>query len=99
MEISFRNSLVPFLQKLRSESVPVIALEQTNHSKSLFDYEFPKRKCALVLGNERTGVSQDVLDICDDFVEIPVFEKPYSFNVASATAMLFYEYARSQVKC
>ena len=57
------------------------------------DYPFPRRT-ALVSGNERAGLSPDELAELDDCVEIPVWGLPYSYNVATATAMALYEYCR-----
>ena len=45
------------------------------------------RRTALVIGNERTGLTDDILAMLDDVVEIPVWGLPYSYNVATATAM------------
>jgi tRNA G18 (ribose-2'-O)-methylase SpoU len=48
----------------------------------------------LVIGNERLGLAPDALALMDDCVEIPVWGLPYSYNVATATAMALYEYCR-----
>jgi tRNA G18 (ribose-2'-O)-methylase SpoU len=52
------------------------------------------RRTALVIGNERTGLTADILEKLDDIVEIPVWGMPYSYNVATATVMALYEYCR-----
>ena len=52
------------------------------------------RRTALIVGNERTGLTDDLLRLLDHAVEIPVFGMPYSFNVATATAIALYEYYR-----
>ena len=52
------------------------------------------RRTALVIGNERTGLTDDILAQLDDVVEIPVWGMPYSYNVATATTMALYEYCR-----
>ena len=49
---------------------------------------------ALVIGNERTGLTPDLLKLLDDVVEIPVWGLPFSYNVATATTMALYEYCR-----
>jgi tRNA G18 (ribose-2'-O)-methylase SpoU len=63
----------------------------------LHEYAFV-RKTALVVGNERTGLTEDELRRLDDVVEIPVWGLPYSYNVATATAMALYEYCRQYPK-
>jgi tRNA G18 (ribose-2'-O)-methylase SpoU len=48
----------------------------------------------LIVGNERTGLTDDVLALVDAVVEIPVYGLPYAHNVATAAAMALYEYCR-----
>lgn len=93
VEIEVHRSLAPVIKKLRSQDYRVVALEQTTHSVNLHTYAFP-RKTALIIGNERLGLSSDELALADDCVEIPVWGLPHSYNVATATAMALYEYCR-----
>ena len=93
VEIEVRRTLPPVLKKLRQEGYTLVGLEQTTDSHNLHDYAFLHRT-ALVIGNERTGIGEEELALLDACVEIPVWGKPFSYNVASATAMAFYEYCR-----
>ena len=70
-----------------------MGLEQTSNSQDLHHYHFVRRT-ALVIGNERTGLTEDILKLLDVVVEIPVWGLPYSYNVATATSMCLYEYCR-----
>ena len=88
-----RRSLVPVLKRFKAERYQIVGLEQTSNSVSLHDFEFSKRT-VLVVGNEREGLSEAILNVLDHVVEIPVFGQPNSYNVASATAMALYEYCR-----
>jgi tRNA G18 (ribose-2'-O)-methylase SpoU len=91
--IEIHRSLPPVLKELKHAGYRMVGLEQTTHSVSLPEFAF-ERKTALVIGNERTGLTEDVLALLDDVVEIPVFGQPYSYNVATATAMALYEFCR-----
>jgi len=91
--IDQRRSLPPVLQKLKTEGYQIIGLEQTTHSECLYQFQFPRR-CVLVIGNERDGLSQDILDELDRVIEIPVYGRPYSYNVVTATVMAVYEYCK-----
>ncbi len=93
LQLERRRSLPPVLQSLRKEGFRIVGLEQTTHSTNLCEYAFP-RKTVLVVGNERLGLTDDLLALLDDAVEIPVFGQPDSYNVATATAMALYEYCR-----
>ncbi len=91
--IETHRTLAPVLDSLKSNSYRLVGLEQTSNSKSLHEYQFVRRT-ALVIGNERSGLTDDILAMLDDVVEIPVWGLPYSYNVASAATMAMYEYCR-----
>jgi tRNA G18 (ribose-2'-O)-methylase SpoU len=91
--IEVHRTLPPVLENLRRGGYHLVGLEQTTNSKNLHHYAFT-RKAALVVGNERTGLTPELLAMLDDVVEIPVWGLPYSYNVATATTMALYEYCR-----
>jgi tRNA G18 (ribose-2'-O)-methylase SpoU len=93
IEIEGHRTLAPVLEKLRGEGFRLVGLEQTSNSQDLHQYRF-ERRTALIIGNERTGLTDDFLKLLDDVVEIPVWGLPHSYNVATATAMCLYEYCR-----
>lgn len=68
----------------------VLGLEQGPDSMNLTEF-IPRPKMVLIVGNEVTGLEQDVIRLCDQLIEIPMLGKKESFNVVQATAMaLFY---------
>jgi tRNA G18 (ribose-2'-O)-methylase SpoU len=93
IKIEVHRTLPPVLDTLRHEGYQLVGLEQTTHSHNLHKYAF-QRKTALILGNERTGLTAELLEKLDDVVEIPVWGLPHSYNVATATTMAMYEYCR-----
>lgn len=93
LEVSTHRTLPPVLQKLRKDGYRLVGLEQTTNSVNMHHYQF-YRRTALVIGNERTGLTPDILNILDDSVEIPVYGLPHSFNAATAASMSMYEYCR-----
>jgi tRNA G18 (ribose-2'-O)-methylase SpoU len=93
LRIETHRTLVPVLESLRTNGYRLVGLEQTSNSRNLHEYQFAHRT-ALVIGNERSGLTDDILARLDDVVEIPVWGLPYSYNVASAATMALYEYCR-----
>ena len=93
LEIDVRRTLPPLLRGFRAEGYRIVGLEQTTHSQTIHEYTFARRS-VLVIGNERLGLTDDVLSELDDVIEIPVYGLPHSFNAATATAMALYEYCR-----
>ncbi|MEX2111695.1 MAG: TrmH family RNA methyltransferase [Pirellulales bacterium] len=93
IEIDVHRTLPPVLKELKSAGYCLVGLEQTTNSENLHTYVF-ERKTALVVGNERAGLTDDVLALLDTVVEIPVYGLPYSYNAATAATMAIYEYCR-----
>jgi tRNA G18 (ribose-2'-O)-methylase SpoU len=91
VEVVRCRSLAGRLRKLRDESYRIVALEQSDQSQCLYDFQFV-RKTALVIGHERLGVGDAELALVDDVIEIPVYGQPASYNVVTATTMAVYEY-------
>ncbi|MDH3346590.1 MAG: RNA methyltransferase [Desulfobulbaceae bacterium] len=93
LDISTHRTLLPVLKRLKGDGYRLVGLEQTTNSVSMHIYEF-SRRTAIVVGNERTGLTPDILEVLDDVVEIPVYGLPHSFNAATATSIALYEYCR-----
>lgn len=83
------DSAINLIKKLKSTH-QIIALEQTDSS---IDYRKLKLKLplALVLGNEVTGVDQQVLDLCDLSIEIPMVGYANSLNVSVAVGIVLFD--------
>src|SRR3954471_1848965 len=62
IEIEGHRTLGPVLEKLRAEGYHLVGLEQTSNSQDLHQYRF-ERQTALVIGNERTGLTDDILKL------------------------------------
>ena len=93
IQIDVHRTLPPVLRELKGQGYRLVGLEQVSGSVNLHHYAF-QRKTALVVGNERLGLTDDLLALVDDVVEIPVWGLPYSYNVATAATMALYEYCR-----
>lgn len=93
VRLEAHRTLPPVLKELKAEGFTLVGLEQTTNSASLHDFRFDRRT-ALVIGNERLGLTADELRLLAAVVEIPVWGLPYAYNVANATAMALYEYCR-----
>jgi len=93
LQVEVHRTLPPVLAELRKQGLRIVGLEQATGSHNLFNYSF-ERASALVVGNERQGLTAEELALVQDVVEIPVYGLPYAHNVATATAMALYEYCR-----
>lgn len=77
------------LSSLKQSGYTVIALEQTQNSISLPEYQ-PPSKLAIIVGREVEGIEPAVLAKVDSCVQIPMFGSKESYNVVQAAAMALY---------
>lgn len=74
---------------LRSNTLPLVALEQAKSSVNLADFTTPE-EFVLVLGEEVNGVPVELLERCESIVEIPMRGKKESFNVSVAAGIALF---------
>lgn len=86
----YRKDVFDLVRELKSAGYQIFAVEQTDGSISLDSFEFSGKKCAIVLGHEVTGVSQEVIDICDAAIEIPQYGTKHSLNISVAAGIIMY---------
>lgn len=77
------------IEYLKSRGYKVVALEQSPNSLNIHSYR-PTAKMVLLLGEEVNGVSSELLNKCDEVIEIPMKGKKESFNVSVATGIALY---------
>lgn len=88
------SSFCSFLEWGHAQNRKIIAIEISNTSHHLPDYEFPERPIILV-GNETVGIPPELLALCDDVVTIPQMGPMVgSLNVSTAAAIVMYEIIR-----
>ena len=82
------------LAELKKKGMKICALEQTD--KSIPHYNLTKKDMplCLLIGNEITGVSQELINLCDFSIEIPQFGIKQSLNVAVAYGIAIFELRR-----
>lgn len=78
------------VSRLRGEGYTIAALEQTRQSKELAQVDASLFPLALIVGNEVTGVRQQLLDAADLAIELPQFGVKASLNVAVAFGVAAY---------
>ena len=93
-----RDSALEVIKELKEKGVQIIAVEQDQRSVSptllSSKIQFP---CAIVVGNETTGVSKELLDEADIIVELPMFGVNKSFNVWGSGAVIAFRAIESLI--
>ena len=87
------KSTLEVVQKAKSEGYQIVIVEQSTNSIGPECFA-PKLPVCLVLGAEFNGIAQDIADLADLAIEIPIFGMTTSINVATAAAIVLYELVR-----
>ncbi len=76
-----------FIQQKKKEGYRVVALEQTTESVPYAQVEYAL-PTILIVGHERLGVREELLQLADTLIEIPILGIGNSHNVAMATGII-----------
>ena len=87
--VPFEYQARPDFDRLRAQGFRIVGLEQDERSILSPDYQAPD-KIALLLGEEVTGIANELRDQCDDLIEIPMTGQKESFNVSVAAGIALY---------
>lgn len=87
--VPFEYQEMPDFKTLKADGYTIVGLEQDKRSVMLNDYQKPN-KIALLLGEEVHGLTDGLLQSCDNLIEIPMVGLKESFNVSVATGIALY---------
>lgn len=84
--------IIKTIQLLKNDGFTIIALEITDASKNIHNYNFTNHhKIALLIGSERFGITPEALALCDESIHIPMFGNNSSMNVVNSLSVSLYE--------
>ncbi len=83
-------SSIEIVKKMKDERIPVISVELDDRAVPFNEFSYPNKMC-LVMGHELMGVNQEILDISDQIVQIPMHGMKNSLNVAVSYGIVIYE--------
>lgn len=82
------------IAQLKLKGIKIGALELTENSLAYNKLNKDNFPVALIVGNEITGVSKELLDLCDFSLEIPQYGTKQSLNVAVAYGICVFDLRR-----
>ena len=78
--------------QLKAKGYQIIAIEITDKSKAIHSFKFSKEQpVVLIIGGENFGVSETILNVCDEVIHIEMYGQNSSMNVVQATSVALYE--------
>lgn len=85
-----REDLDALLLELKSMGKKIVALEISDRAIPVSALEIPTEQIALIVGSEVEGISPQLLEQCDEIIEIPMIGIKKSLNVSVATGIALF---------
>lgn len=83
---------IDIIQILHSQGYITCAIEQAERSQNLYNYMPAKGdKVAVVLGNEVKGVQQEIVNACNQVIELEQYGTKHSLNIAVCAGIVIYD--------
>ncbi len=77
---------------LKNKDYQILAIEQAENTIALNEFHPPKgQKLAIVLGNEVNGVTQEVVNMADQCLEIPQWGTKHSLNISVCAGVVIWD--------
>ena len=88
----YRKNTLEVIDELKLSGIQTVAVEQTENATMLNDFQAGEDETlALVFGNEVKGVSQEVVNACDEVLEIPQFGTKHSLNISVSVGVVVWD--------
>lgn len=78
------------VKQLKKENIEIVSLEVTSNSIDYREYK-PSKPVCLILGREFDGVSQNLINLSDYCIHLPLLGMANSLNVSTATSVAMYD--------
>lgn len=95
MDVCRVSSLKDTIKFLKDSGMQVVAAsEKTDKFYNKVDYKIPT---VILMGSEDKGIAENILELADETVSIPMLGKTASLNVGSAAAVIIYEAVKQRL--
>lgn len=92
----YKGCLIDYIQQMISQGIAVYGSELNDKATTVFELPYTSH-VALVMGNEGSGISKEVLSECTQSVYIPILGQAESLNVAVAASVMMYHFVKGKI--
>ena len=83
---------VRFTDELDLSDSVVIGIDNLDQAVPIESFNWPSQHVVLMFGQEGTGLTEDLIELCDHMVYIKQYGSVRSLNVGCASAIAMYDY-------
>ncbi len=95
VDVLFYKDVASCISVLRNDGFQLYATHLGEKSETVYNINL-NQSCAIVFGNEKDGISRELLNLCDGNLIIPMFGMVQSLNVSNAVAVILFEAVRQR---
>ena len=89
----YSDDIIETIKKLQKKDVKIISIEQADESLKIEKFNpVSGTKYAFIFGNEVDGVSDDIINVSDEVIEIPQVGTKHSLNVSVAAGIVLWDF-------
>ena len=85
-----QNNSLQAIEYLKSNNYRIVATVPGENCITLENFDIEKGKFAIVLGSELEGISEEIRNLADELLTIPMFGFTESFNISVSTAIILH---------
>lgn len=79
------------IEHLKSKGYKIIGTMPDVKATKLNEFKVTNERLAIVMGTEKTGISEYVKEQADDFIYIPMYGYTESYNISVSAALILYD--------
>ena len=88
LEVSRWKSTEECVSNLKKQGKKILATHLSSEAKSIHSIDFSSDDYAVVLGNEHRGISEEMKNLADECIILPMYGFVQSFNISVAGALI-----------
>jgi len=96
VDYEIAQNVTETVKQLKTSGYKIVSLEITTLSIDIMKFKLEAGdKICLIIGAESKGVNEELLNLSDEVIHIPMLGQNSSMNVATASAIALYEIAKN----
>lgn len=95
VQVKTHRTIAEAVTHLKDQKMQILATHLSDKAVDFREIDYTRPTCIL-MGQEKTGITQEALDLADQDIIIPMIGMVQSLNVSVASALILYEAQRQR---
>ncbi|MCE9977114.1 tRNA (guanosine(18)-2'-O)-methyltransferase TrmH [Leclercia adecarboxylata] len=95
VQVKAHDNIAEAISHLKGRGMQILATHLSDKAVDFREIDYTRPTCIL-MGQEKTGITQEALDLADQDIIIPMIGMVQSLNVSVASALILYEAQRQR---